>query len=923
MEGPRAGGAGLVRHPPRLDRVPSLSMPARKPRVEVDDLDRLGQLVQQMTPAQLADYEKFLSPGERAIVERAMALVIGEGWRASPLSMGVRFGKLDALPHSELLSRKFVDAFEGRSPRQLWALPPQHGKGAWIGTPVLTPYGWTTMGDLRVGHRVVGGDGLPCTVTGVSEVRHLDCYRVTLVDGATVVVDADHRWRVWDKHGHDAAAWRASRQKGTWRVLSTREMLGAHALRYRLPVRPMIELPERPVPIHPYALGVWLGDGSSNGPDLTCADDGILDVLAEVGEPARRRPSGGPYHCTWAGTRTAHSTFLLRLRALGVLDNKHVPDAYVHGSAKQRLQLLQGLMDTDGCCVRSTSGYTQCEFTSTSRRLAENTLLVVRSLGIRATLKEGRATLDGRDIGPKYRVQFTTDQPVFRLARKLDRLYDVPGPRKAAARFGFTITPTATVPTCCITVDSPDGTFLLGESLIVTHNTLLASRWGPAWALDADPTINLALASYGDFLARENATAVRDILVEHGDVLRGRLRRDRRRADRFVTEEGGGLISAGIGSALSGFSAHGVVIDDPFKNWQEAHSDARRKLVWNWFRSVARTRLNNRHGVPGFVIVCATRWHEEDLTGMLLAQDATYEGEGWELIRLPAIAEADDPLGRKMGEPLAPALHPLEELNALMLSAGSYLSAGLFQQRPAPEEGGEIKREWWRWDSTLPTRWDAACTSFDCKLKDKEGGDFVVGQAWVRTGSDFWCIDQLRGQWNLVTTKTAVALLAVRHPEITTHVIENAGNGPEVMEELRRAQPGYVVSEDVRSQLGITDAELPLVNRMFQRGIPGLMAQNVKFDKMVRMRAQLGLIEAGNVHLPEGKDWAVALVNEAAAFGSSSSAHDDMIDAMSQALKRLRQAEGVVIPPSSRQVGKPKPSARSRATIGRPRPRYG
>lgn len=412
----------------------------------------------------------------------------------------------------------------------------------------------------------------------------------------------------------------------------------------------------------------------------------------------------------------------------------------------------------------------------------------------------------------------------------------------------------------------------------------VASRWGPVWAFDQDPTTLIALTSYGYSLARENAVFVRDALVEHSDVLSTRLKRDARRADRFVTEQGGGLIAAGVGGPLTGFGARGIIIDDPFKNWQEAHSEARRELVWNWYRSTVRSRLHDRPERPGWIILVMTRWHEDDLTGRFLEADLKGDGEEWELVKLPAIAEADDPLGRSVGEALAPLLYDIRALTARATAFGSYLAAGLEQQRPAPEEGTEVMRGWWKWFDTPPPRFDDATTSWDMKLKDNETGDFVVGQAWHRTGSDFWLIDQLRGQWNQTTTKTAIVLLSVRNPRIRRHVIENTGNGPEVMAELRRAQPGYEVSEQTRSALGITDDELPKVNAIFRRGMTGLLPETVKGKKTVRFRAQTPLIEAGNVHVPLNSI-GESVVDECAMFPNG--VHDDQVDTLSQALKRL------------------------------------
>lgn len=432
----------------------------------------------------------------------------------------------------------------------------------------------------------------------------------------------------------------------------------------------------------------------------------------------------------------------------------------------------------------------------------------------------------------------------------------------------------------------------------------LASQWGPVWCLDRHPDRKLILASYGDELAVRNAYTVRDLLRENVATLGVTLRRDQQRQDRFTTLEGGGILATGIDGGATGWPAHGVILDDPFKNWVEAHSATRRTHILNQFRSVFRMRLTTE---DAFIILVMTRWHELDLAAELYRLGLTGEGEAWELVRLAEIAEAPvpdatdpvlrlpDPLGRAPGDLLEPERFSERAVAARKLAAASYLWAGMHQQRPAPEEGGVIKRAWWRLDDQTPPRFDTALTSWDMKLKDTETGDFVVGQAWGRTGSDFWCIDQLRGQWDQATTTNAIALLAVRHPGITQHVIENTGNGPEVMTALRSAMPGYEVSNDMASQLGMTGDERDKVSGLRQRGLPGLLPNNPKGKKPVRARAVVPYIEAGNVHLWTRGSWVGGFVDEMSSFPDG--ANDDQVDAMSQALSRLARGQAAVAAP--------------------------
>lgn len=420
----------------------------------------------------------------------------------------------------------------------------------------------------------------------------------------------------------------------------------------------------------------------------------------------------------------------------------------------------------------------------------------------------------------------------------------------------------------------------------------VASQYGPAWLLDRMPELRLLTVTYGDDLADRNGLAVRDILEEHGDVLRTSLRRDQRRKDRFLTNEGGGLLSAGMFSIGGGWSANGVVIDDPYKGWEQAHSAAQREKVWNIIRSVIWLRQASE---DFWVLLCTTRWHEQDAAAQLVAQAEL--GVEFTVTRLAEIAEAPepdspdptlrlaDPIGREPGEILGRFSRQAVETKHALL--GSYLTAGLAQQRPAPPEGTEILREWFQIEETLPPKPDQAVASWDLKGKDKETGDYVVGQLWWRVGGGYWLMDQLRGVWANDTAKVAMALMKVRHPEVAIQYFENAGNAPELTAELRRGDPAYVVRDVVRDRLGMTDAEASAVQRLIRRGLSSLVPVVPRGDKSVRMRAHASVLEGRNVHVPAraAVSWLAAYLEEMASFPNGS--HDDQVDATSQALSKI------------------------------------
>lgn len=451
--------------------------------------------------------------------------------------------------------------------------------------------------------------------------------------------------------------------------------------------------------------------------------------------------------------------------------------------------------------------------------------------------------------------------------------------------------------------------------------SLLASQWGPLWALDfTEGRARIILWSYGKALAVENAVGIRDRIQLYADHLDPGvlLAPGRKRMDRFVTRGGGGVVAAGVHGAVRGFGAGaggGIVADDPFKDWQEAHSENRRNQVWNQYRGTLLDRLDDE---GAWIIHVHHRVHEDDMTGRLLDEMEAGTGEVWDHVVIPALAVEGDVLGREVGEPIVPERFSVAFIRGQRRAMGSYLFSALQQQDPTPEEGTDIKRAWFLLYETPPLAPDASCTSWDLKLKDKEAGDYVVGQVWWRTGPDFWLRDQLRGQWDHATTANAIALLAVRHPQVQAHVIETAGSWDDVAPLLRRPQPGYEVTPDMAGALGMTETERAAVEQLRRRGLSGIIGNPPQGDKRVRARTYIvPTAEAGNVHLPAYAEWLPHLMDELAGFPNAT--HDDQVDAMSQGIKRLGVGEAS-IGAAQGAVPSPRPGAHRTAA---PQPQAG
>ncbi|HEY6542206.1 MAG TPA: helicase C-terminal domain-containing protein, partial [Ktedonobacteraceae bacterium] len=222
-------------------------------------------------------------------------------------------------------------------------------------------------------------------------------------------------------------------------------------------------------------LGVWLGDGSSYSNQITTADPDLITEIEKDGYTVRSLIShpylyavddeNGKARSRWQSGMTG------RLRALGLLLNKHIPTIYLRSSEQQRRALLAGLLDTDGTVSRTGA----IEYTTTNQQLAEGTFELVCSLGFRASLRAGRARYKQKDCGPKWTLSFTTDEPVFKLPRKANaqqaRLRNYT-PERNHFRYVTAVCEVPTRPVRCIQVDSESHLYLAGRSMIPTHNSL-------------------------------------------------------------------------------------------------------------------------------------------------------------------------------------------------------------------------------------------------------------------------------------------------------------------------------------------------------------------------------------------------------------------------------------------------------------------
>lgn len=382
----------------------------------------------------------------------------------------------------------------------------------------------------------------------------------------------------------------------------------------------------------------------------------------------------------------------------------------------------------------------------------------------------------------------------------------------------------------------------------------LISYWTPVWYLNLFPEKNVILSSYETDFAGHWGRLVRNEIATN-PLMKIRLCEDSTATYRWETTEGGGMVATGIGGPLSGRGFSLGIVDDPVKNWEEATSPTYRKRTIEWFTSTFLTRAEPN----ATIIVLMTRWHEDDLAGWLERE----HGDTWKTLRFPALAEPGDPLGRIEGDALCPERFSEDALGELKKALGSRVWASLYQQRPSPEEGSLIKRQWFRFYEVLPGDLQEQIISCDLAFKDGADSSYVVLQCWGRKGANRYLIDQVRQKLDFIGTLEAIRRFRAKYSKVRALLVEDKANGPSVISTLKNE-------------------------------ISGVIPVTPKGSKESRATSVSPVIEAGNVYLPSPslQPWVNEFIEECATFPGSR--YSDQIDSMTQALSRFEEKK--VIP---------------------------
>lgn len=390
--------------------------------------------------------------------------------------------------------------------------------------------------------------------------------------------------------------------------------------------------------------------------------------------------------------------------------------------------------------------------------------------------------------------------------------------------------------------------------------TELVSRRAPGFIFGKFPQAQIIATSYAATLAHDNSLKAKRIMrtPEYRDLFPNVRLSEKRgdgildQVDEWETSAGGIYKCAGVGGGITGKGFDFGIIDDPVKDRAEAESETIRKSIWDWYTSTFFTRSmpNSRK------LLTMTPWHEDDLAGRLIrAMETDPLADQWRIVRLPAVAEAGDMLGRLPGEALWPAWFPVEKLESIKAVIGGYDWEALYQTRPRKPGGTYIQRHWFHVDERAPEglRW---YRYWDLAVSAKKTADYTASPALaIDRDGGIWIRDMVRGQWEWPIARKNIVLTAKTE---------------------RGVQVGV---EDVGTQKGLVQ-DLQDMDDLRQTSIVPIPTDK---DKLTRALPWIARAEAGKVHLLRGQ-WVNGFLDECERFtGRDGDGHDDQVDGVSGA----------------------------------------
>ena len=672
---------------------------------------------------------------------------------------------------------------------------PGAGKAQPLYSNVLTPDGFKRMGDIAVGDKVIAGNGKVASVLGIFPQGKKKIYEMTLDDGSKCRCSEDHLWSV--KTRDDRVRHKPNRVVTLSQMMSNLRVENDKRCNYSIEYVNPIEFPERDLPLHPYVLGVIIGNGctTSGNMNISTADTEVLDMVMDFlpDEFWLNYKSGCDYRINERRDDKRHKGKFKKCRMRTMLEElglhgkksgeKFIPDSYKYASAEQRLWLLRGLMDTDGTCNAKESSYT-----TVSGQLARDVADLVHSLGGYASIQEKESSYINAS-GERVKcqnaftvtIQFWADsKPIFALSRKKDRY----SPKRTnVQRYVKSIEYVGEEECQCIYIDDPCHLYIT-DNYIITHNTTLGEFYLP-WIIGRHIDDYNIFASHSGGVCRMFYDAV-DALTSSQEYKYAEIFPDVKRYSTNAKEMQinfgkykpfKSLSCVSVGQSLAGRVRANRLLycDDLVTGIEEAVSKPRLDKLWQSYTvDLLQRRIDKCKELH-----VATRWSVHDPIGRLMVK---YDGSSE--ARFIAVPDIDPETGESNFDYKYGVGFSKEYFEDIANTMDDVSYRCLYKNEPIEREGLLYPEDSLRRYLSLPAGEPDAVIGI-CDTKSK-GTDFMFLPCMYRFGSDYYmedCICSDESDYEVQYSR--IADIIIRHKMQMVDFESNSG-GDRVAEEVEK-----------------------------------------------------------------------------------------------------------------------------------------
>ena len=494
-----------------------------------------------------------------------------------------------------------------------------HGKLCADSTPVLTTTGWKTHGNLIIGDKVYGVNGNIIDILNINKKDYAN-YIVEFSDGEKIRCHENHEWTL-----HDITKRKNPATIETKELIDNIKTYKSQRSRFFLPNIKPLAFGEKELSIDPYYLGLWLGDGKSYNDTISHSPndmESIDSIKYELSSRSTHKDTGVVY------SSYAKNNLYKHFKNLNLYNNKHIPEIYKQSSIEQRLELLAGLIDSDGSVAKNCN---KIRIVNTNKKIIDACVEILRSLGLRPYVttqqpKKGHLCNGNLIQGKKtvYTIGFVSNIDIpTRLPRKKIKIAKLNRIAITDVRYE----PNGEMGNC-IMVDSDDGLYLVGEQLIPTHNSVFFSEILNLYDMFLFPHRKILIESSNQDQANRILGEILKI-IQSNEWLNSKLTASRAEKISF---NGGYILGSGFGTEIRGEHVDRIVVDDILRSDNKLTDNE----IEDFLDMVLAPMLINRRGQ---LIIVGTPKSETDIFQTIMLR--IKQGSTWKLEKFPAIVDYD------------------------------------------------------------------------------------------------------------------------------------------------------------------------------------------------------------------------------------------------------------------------------------------